>query len=91
MKISRSGYYDYLTRRKSKRTIENEDLTEIIEDVFHEHNGRYGSRRIQKVLEQHGIHVNAKCVCKLMSEHGLIAKGTRKISVDFGRRVAVKP
>ena len=78
MKISRSGYYDYLNRRKSKRAIENEALTEMIEDIFHEHKARYGSRRIQKVLEQQGIHVNSKRVCRLMSEHGLIAKGTRK-------------
>ena len=78
LNISRSGFYDYLKRRKSKRMIENEALTEMIEDIFHEHKARYGSRRIQKVLEQQGIHVNAKRVCRLMSEHGLIAKGTRK-------------
>ena len=78
LRISRSGYYDYLKRRKSKRTIENEALTEMIEDIFNEHKCRYGSRRIQKVLEQRGVKVNAKRVCRLMSEHGLIAKGTRK-------------
>ena len=58
--------------------MENEALTEMIEDIFHEHKGRYGSRRIQKVLEQQGVHVNVKRVCRLMSEHGLVAKGTRK-------------
>lgn len=78
LKISRSGFYDYLKRRKSKRTIENEALTEMIEDIFHEHKVRYSSRRIQKVLKQQGIYMNAKKVCRLMSEHGLIAKGTRK-------------
>lgn len=78
LNISRSGYYDYLKRRKSNRAMENEALTEMIEDIFHEHKGRYGSRRIQKVLEQQRIHVNAKRVCKLMSENGLVAKGTRK-------------
>ena len=78
LRISRSGYYDYLKRRKSRRAIENEALTEMIEDIFHEHKGRYGSRCIQKVLEERGVKVNAKRVCRLMSEHGLIAKGTRK-------------
>ncbi len=33
LKISRSGYYDYLHRRKSKRSIENEALSEIISDI----------------------------------------------------------
>lgn len=78
MRISRSGFYDYLKRRKSNRAIENEALTEMIEDILHEHQGRYGARRIQKVLEQQNIHVNPKRVSKLMSEHGLIAKGTRR-------------
>lgn len=78
LRISRSGFYDYLKRRKSNRAIENEALTEMIEDIFHEHQGRYGARRIQKVLEQQNIHVNPKRVSKLMSEHGLIAKGTRR-------------
>ena len=50
MKISRSGYYDFLQRRKSKSAIENEALTEAVEDIFQKNNGRYGARRIQIVL-----------------------------------------
>ena len=45
-------------RRKSKHTMENEALTEMIEDVFHKYKCRYGSKRIRKVLEQQGVHVN---------------------------------
>ena len=78
LRISRSGFYDYLKRRKSNRAIENEALTEMIEDIFHEHQGWYGARCIQKVLEQQNVHVNPKRVSKLMSEHGLIAKGSRR-------------
>lgn len=78
LKISRSGFYDFLHRQKSKRTIENEALSEVIEEVFHEHQGRYGARRIQKVLDKRQIKVNVKRVSRLMSEHGLIAKGTKK-------------
>ena len=51
----------------------------MIEDIFHEHQGWYGARRIQKVLEHQNVHVNPKRVSKLMSEHGLIAKGTRRL------------
>lgn len=46
LKVSRSVYYDYLNRRKSNRVIENEALTEIIEEIFQKHKGRYGARRI---------------------------------------------
>ncbi len=68
-----------MQRKKSKRAVENEALTEMIEDIFHENKSRYGARRIQLVLEQQGVKVNPKRVSKLMSEHGLIAKGTRKV------------
>lgn len=78
LKISRSGYYDYLQRKKSKRTIENEALIEMIEEIFQENSGCYGARRIQLVLQKQGINVNNKRVSRLMSEHGLVAKGTRK-------------
>ena len=56
--------------------MENKALTEIIEDVFHEHKARYGSRCIQKVLEQRDIHVNAKHAAWWVNM--AIAKGTRK-------------
>lgn len=79
LKISRSGYYDYLKRRKSKRAIANEALTEMIEDIFNENSGRYGARRIQLVLKQQGVKVNHKTVSRLMSQDGLIARGTRKV------------
>lgn len=79
LKISRSGYYKFPHRKKSKRAIENEALTEMIEGIFQENHGRYEARRIQLVLEMQGIQANSKRVSRLMSEHGLIAKGTRKV------------
>ncbi|MPM22094.1 hypothetical protein SDC9_68544 [bioreactor metagenome] len=78
LKISRSGFYDYLHRRKSKRLIENEALAEIILEVFKENEGRYGSRRIQQVLQHRNIKVNEKRVSRIMSGQGLIAKGAKK-------------
>ncbi len=76
LRISRSGFYEYLHRRKSRRVIENEALAEMIEEIFQEHKGRYGARRIQQVLEKRQVKVNAKRISRLMSEHGLLAKGT---------------
>lgn len=78
LKISRSGYYEYLHRRKSKRAIENEALAEMILDIFKENEGRYGSRRIQKVLLQRNVRINEKRVSRIMSGQGLIAKGAKK-------------
>ena len=61
----------------SKGAIENEALTEMIEDIFQENHSRYGARRIQLVLEKQGIQENSKRVSGFMSEYGLVAKGTR--------------
>lgn len=51
----------------------------MIEDVFSENKGRYGSRRIQEALLKKNISVNVKRISRIMSEHGLIAKGSRKM------------
>ncbi|MGR5907947.1 transposase [Bacillus paranthracis] len=77
LNISRSGYYEYLQRKPSKRVLENEVLSEEIQQIFKEHKGRYGSLRITKVLEKKGIKVNRKRVGKLMRQMKLYAKGSR--------------
>ena len=39
LEISRSGYYEYLHWRKSKKSVENEALSEIISDIFKKNEG----------------------------------------------------
>lgn len=41
LNISRLGYYEYLQRKPSKRTLENEVLSGEIQQIFEEHKGRY--------------------------------------------------
>lgn len=50
----------------------------MISNVFQEHQGRYGARRIQQVLEKQHVKVNTKRIARLMSAEGLLAKGSRK-------------
>ncbi|MDN4866186.1 IS3 family transposase [Priestia megaterium] len=77
LSISRSGYYEYLQRKPSKRALENEVLRAKIQEIFKEHKGWYGSLRITKVLEKKGIKINRKRVGKLMRQMNLYAKGSR--------------
>lgn len=77
LNISRSGFYDYLNRKPSNRSIENELLSQNIKRIFEEHKGRYGSKRIAKSLLNEGINVNHKRVGRLMRKMGLYAKGSR--------------
>lgn len=57
--VSRSGYYDWLRRRRepSRREPENRELTERIRRVFAANRCAYGSPRITRELA-HYIHLN---------------------------------
>lgn len=76
LNVSKSGFYEFLKRKPSKRKRENQLLKEEIAAIFHEHHGRYGTIRIAKVLKERGIIVNRKRVGKLLHEMGLYAKGS---------------
>ena len=78
LNISRSEFYNYLQRHRSHRSLENKALADEIKTIFHEHHGRYGCKRIQKVLEQQHIKVNHKRIARIMHQCGLRAKGARK-------------
>lgn len=77
--ISKSGYYEYLGRRKPNAQIEREALEQFVKECFERHKGRYGYRRINRELRREGIFVSEKRVLKVMGRLGLQAKGaTRK-------------
>ena len=55
MNVSRSGYYAWKRRGKSRRALENEELDQAIREVHRRNSGRYGSPRIAKELEARGV------------------------------------
>ena len=79
MKVSKSGFYEYLGRKKSNAQIEREALEGFIVEAFERHKGRYGYRRINRELRKSGISVSEKRVLHIMQKLGLAGKGaTRK-------------
>lgn len=78
MRASRTGYYEYLGRRKSNQQIEREALERFVKDICFKHKGRYGHRRINLELRKSGIVVSEKRVLKIMREKGLKAKATTR-------------
>jgi Transposase and inactivated derivatives len=86
LKISRSGFYEYLNRKPSLRDLENEVLSEKIKGIFEEHHSRYGSTRITQTLNIRGIRVNRKRVSRLMRLMNLVAKGTRKHYKNYNQK-----
>lgn len=82
LEVSRSGYYSWVNQEfPSARSLENKKLSQEIHRVFLEHKGRYGSRRIRRVLINKGYPVSRKRVCKLMRAQGLCCKTKRKFKL----------
>jgi len=77
LRVSRSGYYRYLQR--TNRLHRDNELREIIRNIYRDRKGVYGYRRIQAEIERrYGRTVNHKRVLRIMQEIGLKAIIRRK-------------
>lgn len=71
-KVSRSGYYKWLRRDKSKREIENEKILDLIKEAYKEKGGILGYRQMTiKLSREHNLRINHKRVYRLMRIAGL--------------------
>ncbi len=71
LKVSRAGYYTWLNRATSPRTIEDKLLSAMIIKIHTDSHGTYGSPRVHKALQKQGIKVGRKRVERLMRALGL--------------------
>ena len=78
MKASKSGFYEYLGRKKSNAQIGREALEGFAVEAFERHRGRYGCRRIDRELRKSGIAVSGKRVLHIMQKLGLAGKGAAR-------------
>jgi putative transposase len=86
MKVSRSGYYEWLTRPISDRDKKNMELTMAIREVFNQSRHVYGVRRISKKLAQNDIIISNRRVGKLMKSAGLYCKTKSRFKVTADSR-----
>jgi len=70
-KVSKSGYYQWLHRKPSNRTIETQKIKSMIRSVYQESKGRYGSPKIAKELEFRGMMVSRPRVARMMKTEGI--------------------
>lgn len=78
MKVSKSGFYEYLGRRKPNARIGREALEGSVAEAFERHKGRHGHRRINRKLRKSGIAVGEKRVLRVMRKLGLAGKGAAR-------------
>jgi putative transposase len=79
--ISRSGYYAWRQRDKSRRQKENEQLAEKIKNVYALNRKVYGSPRITEELRAQGLCCGKNRVAKLMRHNGIKAKTVKRYKV----------
>ena len=66
--VRKSGYYKWLVRTPSKRTLFNAMLIRKTKQIHWKSKGRYGSPRIAKELNMQGIKASEPLVARLMRE-----------------------
>jgi len=78
LKVSRSGYYQWIKYPESQRKIEDMDLKQKIVIIYHNSRRTYGSPRIYQKLLREGYHLSKKRVERLMRETGIHAVAKKK-------------
>ena len=87
LRVSASGYYDWLGRGLSRRAQENARLTGLIRRSYAESGCTYGSPRIWDDLRDWGERCGENRVARLMREARLLARAKRRgLPQDIGVR-----
>lgn len=76
--VSRSGYYEWLTRSKSTHDAANDMLVEKIKKEYEGSRRTYGARRVHRQLVARQEKCSLNRVVRLMRRQGLVAKSRRK-------------
>lgn len=90
--VSRSGYYDWVNRGKSKQKQADEELQKEIKVIFDARRETYGTRRLKDELSDQGKQVSRPRIGRLMKKQNLQVKTRKKFKVttnsDHGQPVA---
>jgi putative transposase len=91
--VSRSGYYDWLTREPSLHEQQDRALSVRIAAHFAANRQVYGTRRLKDCLAEEGQQVSRRRIGRLMAEQELRVKTRRKFkaTTDSSHAQAVAP
>jgi len=89
--VSRSGFYDWFSRKPSARTSQDAKLEVRIAAIFERSGRRYGCPKVHAELRAEGFRVSRKRVARLMSALGLKSRRKRrfKATTDSNHDLAV--
>lgn len=72
--VSRAGFYRYINRRPSERSVEDTRLAGLLKKVHEENRRVYGYRRLILSLKDRGELVGKGRVIRLMKAHQIVAR-----------------
>lgn len=81
LRVSSSGFYDWLRRDFSNNRLANDNLDCNIINIYQQHKKRYGSPRIHKELVESGKSISRQRIARRMQKLGLRAVQSRKFKV----------
>ena len=84
--VSTSGYYDWLDRAPSARSIDDAVLIERIRQIHADSDATYGRPRVRRELRAQGRPVNAKRIARLMRANCIRGVSRRRGFVVTTRR-----
>lgn len=78
LEVDESSYYKWRKRLPSRHQLQDEALTEQIQEIYEDNFQVYGSPRIHVELRESGLRCSRKRVARLMREQGLCVKRRRR-------------
>lgn len=92
--VSRSGYYNWLNRKPSKRQLENRQLKSTILELHRQFKFRLGSPKMHYELKDRGLYASRPRVARLMKKMGIksiIHKKYKVMTTDSNHNHAPSP
>ena len=91
LKVSTSGYYNWLKAKVSKLWLYNQKLSELIKTIFKESFKSYGAPKI--TLDNLVHHISRPRVARLMKSNGLFVRPKRnfKTTTDSNHNYPIAP
>ena len=73
LKLSKSGYYEYLKRKTCRQKIRKARITERIKEIHKDSKEIYGAPKITRILKKEGEKISEKYVGNIMRENKIKA------------------
>jgi putative transposase len=83
LEVSRSGYYEWLSRPPRAPVAADHQVQAKVQHYFAQGRGTYGTRRLKYLLAQEGLQVSRRRIGRVLAQAGLRCKTRRKFKAPM--------